>query len=230
MAIPVPTRPAPLPGIIKVLLRFDLAVLGLGALAFALLYWADIGRSAGYSCTLTRRQGILLAACHAAAGIAILILSFPVASSLGIRLGRAGEGALPILFCVMLFLAGFSSLGLAWKALRLLPSRLLLQVHPAVSAIAAVLLLLVPFSAVPAKKTVVPLALAGILIASLALALWQYRSNRPGTGSTGGAGPGDRAPPPVPGSPGSATVTGFPPGPASCDGKTSFMGLSDIDR
>jgi len=207
MAAPEPTRIAALPWILKALARFDLAVLGLGALAFVLLFWADGERSRDWTCTLTRREGILLAVGNAATGIAILCLSFLIASSLGIRLELAGEGPGSVLFCVMLFYLGFSSLGLGWKALRSLPSRLLLQVHPVFSALAAVLLLLVPLSATPVRKAILPLVLAGVILLSTILALMQYRRNRPRTGTTergGGEGPA------APRAPGAETVTAFP--------------------
>jgi len=203
-------------GIPAILLRFDLAVFGLGALAFILLFWADMGRSRGFSCQLRKWEGVALAIGHGLAGVLVLFLSFLIASALGLRFEKAGEGISGILLCIGLSYVGFSSFGLAWKAIRSRPSRLLLQLHLVLSIAATVLLLLLAVWApvAPLRKGMVPLALAGVILASLLLALWQYRRNIPGpaTPKEGGMAGGGAGAPVSGGVPAQAseTVSPFP--------------------
>jgi len=228
---------ATITGIPAILLRFDLAVFGLGALAFVLLFWADIRRSSGYSCNLRGWERAAIAIGHGLAGVLILFLSSLIASALGLRFERAGEGIGGILLCIGLAYVGFSSFGLAWKALRSRPSRLLLQVHLALSVAATVLLLLLAVWAPVAslRKGMVPLALAGVILGSLLIALWQYRGNitRPATPKEGGAA-GGGACVPVPGEvPARATSETVSPFPRELSGRFAdpvIIGTGGLSR
>jgi hypothetical protein len=171
--------------ILKILPLLDLAVIGLGALAFATIYWADGGRSSRHTSSLSRREGIILAAGQGILGIVLLISAILLERALVLRLTLRGEGLGPVSLSILLAYLGFSSLALAWKAHRPEPAPLIARVHLLLTAAATgALLLLIPSSPAIVRKNVA--FLAAVTIASLILALWHHlRTNPQSVGSPG---------------------------------------------
>jgi hypothetical protein len=185
MAVKTPAGPA-VGSLLKLLPLLDLAVIGLGALAFTAVFWADAGRSPRHASTLTRREGIVLAAGQGILGIVLLISAILLERALVVRLTLRGEGLGPVSLSILLAFLGFSSLALARKAHRPDPAPLITRVHLLLSAVAAgALLLLIPSSPAIVRKNVV--FLAAVAIASLILALWQHFRTKP----RGDVSPGD---------------------------------------
>jgi len=183
--------------ILRLLPLIDIAVVGLGALAFSLLLWADRGRSPGFASTLSRKEGLLLGAGHLLLGIALLASSVLLEDALAVRLAARGEGIASVSLCALLAFLGFSSLGLSWGALRSRPAPLLARVQAIFAALAAAILLallLLPVAQAGVRRGIFLPGLAGIAIASAALSFWQHRRLIPGkgTGTGGGVQEGDR--------------------------------------
>jgi len=179
MAAPVPAAHPVVAAILRLLALVDLAIIGLGAAAFLLAYWADRERSPGYASTLLRREGIILAVGHGLLGIALLGSSILLENAFAIRLTARGEGLAPVSLCILLAYLGFSSLGLALAAFRSRPAPLLTRFQLFLSALATIaILMLIPLSSVAVRRDIFLLGLGGVTIASAALSFWQHRRMR----------------------------------------------------
>ncbi|HUK92627.1 MAG TPA: serine/threonine-protein kinase [Methanomicrobiales archaeon] len=176
----VPAAPAVHPviaAILRILPLLDLAILGLGALAFLSLYWPDRTHSPEYASGLSRKEDLLLAAGHGILGVIALASSILLENALAIRLAPRGEGVAPVSLCILLAFLGFSSFGLALAAYRSRPAPVLSRYHPFLSAVATVaLLLLIPFTPVAVRRSTLLLALGAVTFASTALAFWQHHN------------------------------------------------------
>ena len=190
MAVSTPAHPV-IAAILRILPLLDLAILGLGALAFSIIFWADSERSPAYASSLSRRWETILAAGHGILGIVTLASSILLENALALRLAPRGEGVAPVSLCILLAFLGFSSFGLALAAYRSRPAPVLSRYHPLFSALAtAALLILIPFSPVAVRRSMFLLALGGVTLASTILAFWQHRMLRLLDG--GGHGEADR--------------------------------------
>jgi hypothetical protein len=173
-AAPV-TQPG-LAAVLKILPAVDIAILGLGALAFSLISYADRERSAAWATTLSRREEKALAAGHGLLGLLLLASSILIENALVIRLTARGEGVAPVSISILVAYLGFSSLALALAAWRSRPAPLLARYHPFLSAVATgALLLLALLAPAAARKSIVPFLPAGFAIASAFLAVRQHR-------------------------------------------------------
>ena len=173
--------------ILRLLPLVDLAILGLGAFAFSIIYWADRERSPSCASTLSPREGIILAAGQGILGLVTLSSSILLANALALRLAPRGEGVAPVSLCILLAFLGFSSFGLALAAYRSRPAPVLSRYHPFLSAAAtAALLILIPLSPVPVRRIL--FALGGVTFASTVLAFWQHRRMRSPAGQRRGEG------------------------------------------
>ena len=228
--------PAAQPGlapVLKILPFINIAILGLGALAFALVHYADRERSGAYASTLPRREEEILAAGHGVLGVLLLASSIIVENALVIRLTARGEGMAPVSVSILVAYLGFSSLALAHAAWRSRPAPVLGRYHPFLSALAAgALLLLALLAPAAVKKTLIPFALVALTGISAVLALRQNRGMRPlegkGVQPGGPVGGGTR-----PGGEHGATLQappGFPPGLLSRFSDPVAIGSGGVSR
>ncbi|HXW98419.1 MAG TPA: hypothetical protein VEI51_01690, partial [Methanomicrobiales archaeon] len=157
---PTPTPAAAHPvlaAILRLLPLLDLSIVGMGALAFCLVYWIDRGRSVPTGPFVSRAGSAILAGVHAVFGVAMVVSAVLLENSLAIRLTARGEGLAPLSLCVLLAYLGFSSLGLAVSAARQRSAPVLMRIHPFIAAagIAGLLFLLSLVQAVPRRDFLV---------------------------------------------------------------------------
>ena len=168
-AAPLAAHPV-LAAILRLLPLLDLAIVGMGALAFCLVYWIDRGRSVPVGPFGSRAGSAVLAGIHAVLGAAMVWSAVLLENGLAIRLTAKGEGLAPLSLCVLLAYLGFSSLGLGVSAARQRSAPLLGRVHPFLAAAGiAGLLVLVPLAqAEPRRAFLVSAALVAAVSAVLA--------------------------------------------------------------
>jgi hypothetical protein len=234
MAAAAPVTQPGLAAVLKILPLVDIAILGLGALAFSLVSYADRERSAARATTLSRREEKALAAGHGLLGLLLLASSILVENALVIRLTARGEGIAPVSVSILIAYLGFSSLALAHAAWRSRPAPVLGKYQPFLSAMAAgALLLLALLAPAAARRSLVPFLPAGFAIISAVLAARQHRGLRPleGTGRRGGdAGGGSTRITRVEPVPAPPAPSGFPPELLNRFSEPEMIGSGGVSR
>jgi len=155
-AAPLAAHPV-LAAILRLLPLLDLAIVGMGALAFCLVYWIDRGHSVPVGPFVSRAGSAVLAGIHAVLGAAMIWSAVLLENGLAVRLTAKGEGLAPLSLCVLLAYLGFSSLGLGVSAARQRSAPLLGRVHPFLAAAGiAGLLVLVPLAQAEPRRAFRP--------------------------------------------------------------------------